>query len=328
MKIMMLTAGEGTRLRPHTNVLPKPAIPFLNVPLFLHALRFLEELNPTEIIFNTYHLPHKLKETVSRYLTSSKYHFSDESVLLGSGGGIGFARKYFLNEDYFVVMNGDELILPEKTHELVNALDSHKKSGCIATLLVTENSEVGKKFGGVWVNSQNQILGFGKQQIENSLKGYHYIGAAIFSKKIFDFIPEDESNILYDNLMSAFTKGFKAQVFPLQCHWFETGNEVDFKQATWECLELINKKSSQGNFLLETIKRYSPDSYFEGSSQGLFIKNKKSKLDGAILKNFGVFAENIQCHEGITLDKVICGSEMNLSETLSDKLILTSGQGS
>lgn len=322
MKIMMLTAGEGTRLRPHTMVLPKPAIPFLNVPLFLHALRFLEELNPTEVIFNTYHLPEKLKESVSRYLPASHYHFSDESVLLGSGGGLGFARKYFLNTGSFVVMNGDELIIPEKSHELSRALNWHQKSGNIATLLVTENSEVGKKFGGVWVDANNQILGFGKQKVENSVKGYHYIGAAIFSEKIFDFIPDGESNILYDNLMSAFSKGFKAQAFPLECHWFETGNELDFKQATWECLELINKKSQQGEFLLETIRRYSPDSYFEKTSQGLFIKNKKTTLDQVVLKNFGVFSENIRCQKGIILDKVICGKGISLNESYSDQLIL------
>lgn len=324
MKIMMLTAGEGTRLRPHTSVLPKPAISFLNVPLFLHALRFLEEVNPTQVVFNTFHLPQRLKTVVKEYTYLFDYQFSDEQVLLGSGGGLGKARNFFQQEDTFILMNGDELILPELSGQLIKALDFHRSQKNIATLLVTENSEVGKKFGGVWVDQKNVIKGFGKEKAKGSEKGFHYIGVGIFSKEIFNFIPtEGESNILYDNLMKSFAQGYKASVFPLNCHWFETGNEADFKTATWQCLDEIDKKTNQGKFILETIKRYSPDSYFESNSSGFFLKNRRANLNHVVLKNYGVFSSGTQCGEGITLDRVICCSkDVRITHDLTNKIVL------
>lgn len=321
MKIMMLTAGEGTRLRPHTLALPKPAIPFLNVPLFLHGIRFLEEVVPSQVIFNTFHLPEKLKATVQSYSYPFAYQFSDEHVLLGSGGGLGKARDFFHQEEDFILMNGDELILPDAAGQLLKALDFHRRHGNIATLLVTENSEVGKKFGGVWVDKENTIKGFGKQRVENSEKGFHYIGVGIFSKRIFDFIPlTGESNILYDNLMKSFDLGHKASAFPLNCHWYETGNETDFKQATWSCLDKLDSSTYSAQFLLQTIQRYSPDSSFITSSTAKILKHKTAQINTLCVKSYGVFNEKAQASEGLILEKVICGKGVSVTENAFDKM--------
>lgn len=321
MKIMMLTAGEGTRLRPHTSVLPKPAISFLNVPLFLHALRFLEEVKPTQVVFNTFHLPQRLKTVVKEYTYPFDYQFSDEQVLLGSGGGLGKARNFFQQEDTFILMNGDELILPELSGQLIKALEFHRSQKNIATLLVTENSEVGKKFGGVWVDQKNVIKGFGKEKAGGSEKGFHYIGVGIFSKEIFNFIPtEGESNILYDNLMKSFAQGYKASVFPLNCHWFETGNEADFKTATWQCLDEIDKKTNQGKFILETIKRYSPESVFIKSEQAKILKHLSAQVNLSMVKSYGVFNKDVKAAQGLQLEKVICSKGINLTENAFDKM--------
>lgn len=62
MNVMLLAAGEGTRLRPYTEILPKPAIPFLTIPLAAHALSFLRGFTIDKLVVNTFHLPHKIHE--------------------------------------------------------------------------------------------------------------------------------------------------------------------------------------------------------------------------------------------------------------------------
>lgn len=314
MNVMLLTAGEGTRLRPHTEKLPKPAIPFLNVPLYLYSLNFVRELVVSKAIMNTFHLPEKLKATVNRYKSQYPIHFSDESVLLGSGGGLGKARDYFHDQDHFILMNGDELIIPNKKNQVKEAFDFHKKSGNIATLLVTDHHEVGKKFGGVWIDSNKKVLGFGKQQVGGSVKGYHYTGVSFFSKKIFNYIPEGESNILYDNVMLALADQNKAQVYELSCSWYETGNEIDFKSATIDCLNQIKNNTEEGKYLLEIIKQYAVNSDIVFDNEKALLYDKSAKFNLKNIKGVCVLGKNVEVTSAAMVENVILGDDVKIFE--------------
>ena len=59
-KAFLLCAGRGTRFEPHSCVLPKVLIPFLNVPLVAYNLCMLKLLGVGQVIANV-HGPHSLK---------------------------------------------------------------------------------------------------------------------------------------------------------------------------------------------------------------------------------------------------------------------------
>ncbi|MDY7082769.1 MAG: sugar phosphate nucleotidyltransferase, partial [Halobacteria archaeon] len=50
MKAVILTAGEGRRLKPLTNLRPKPMIPIANRPLLEHVVQAVEEAGIDEIV--------------------------------------------------------------------------------------------------------------------------------------------------------------------------------------------------------------------------------------------------------------------------------------
>ena len=59
MKALVLAAGFGTRLRPLTELYPKPLCPFFGVPfLDLAFFRLRDEIG--EIAVNTHYLSHKI----------------------------------------------------------------------------------------------------------------------------------------------------------------------------------------------------------------------------------------------------------------------------
>jgi mannose-1-phosphate guanylyltransferase len=53
IKAMILGAGKGTRVRPLTQVLPKPMIPILGKPVMEYLVEYLARHNVRQIMVNT-----------------------------------------------------------------------------------------------------------------------------------------------------------------------------------------------------------------------------------------------------------------------------------
>lgn len=103
MQAMILAAGFGTRLLPHTLVRPKPLFPILNQPLLLLTIKRLQNLGFDRIVVNCHHL----REQVAAVLNGiAGVIVQEEEVLLGTGGGLRMALRHFRDEP-LLVTNGD-----------------------------------------------------------------------------------------------------------------------------------------------------------------------------------------------------------------------------
>ena len=56
MKAMILAAGKGTRIRPITNIVPKPMIPLVGKPIMQSIVEYLRDSGFDQIVVNTSHL--------------------------------------------------------------------------------------------------------------------------------------------------------------------------------------------------------------------------------------------------------------------------------
>lgn len=286
MNVMLLCAGEGRRLRPFTEVLPKPAIPFLSVPLAYYSLSLLDRFPINKLVVNTHHLPNEI-EKVFKQVPSQwrKLVFSSEKdQLLGSGGGIHAAKVHLAGGRNFLVLNGDEVILPHQLGILDEMLHFHQGHGGIATLLTIQNSDVGTKFGGAWtLENQTQVEMFSKTKPTNGhFQGHHFIGAMILSDKVFSYFNEHivEENILYETLTKAMHYKEAVHVYSIHSEWFETGNPHDFLKATHFCLEQLSKNDWEEkpywiDYLEQTIRLYGKDQYLIEQNDQCFEQLKK-----------------------------------------------------
>ena len=63
MKVIIPLAGKGTRLRPHTHLVPKPMLKIAGKPVMAYILEDLVKLGTvTEVIYVTGHLKEKVEE--------------------------------------------------------------------------------------------------------------------------------------------------------------------------------------------------------------------------------------------------------------------------
>ncbi len=93
MQVIIPLAGKGTRLRPHTHLVPKPMLKVAGRPVMDWVMDKLEGLDVSEIIYITGHL----KDQVEQYArTHYKWpaRFIEQKVQDGTAGAINLARPH------------------------------------------------------------------------------------------------------------------------------------------------------------------------------------------------------------------------------------------
>ncbi len=121
----ILGAGLGTRLRPLTDILPKPLVPLFHKPLAQWAVEACEAVGCERFAINTHHLPEKW----GGFGGGKDVSFFHEPVLLETGGGLKNIEGW-VEEGSLLIHNGD-IYSSMDLQELVAA---HEASGDEVTL--------------------------------------------------------------------------------------------------------------------------------------------------------------------------------------------------
>jgi glucose-1-phosphate thymidylyltransferase len=101
MQVIIPLAGKGTRLRPHTHIVPKPLLEVAGRPVMDWVMDRLEALPVTELIFITGHLKEQVEQYArARYRYPSR--FIEQKVQDGTAGAINLARP-FVKEPVLIV---------------------------------------------------------------------------------------------------------------------------------------------------------------------------------------------------------------------------------
>ena len=104
---MILAAGRGERMRPLTDVTPKPLLSVGGKPLIVWHIENLARAGFTELVINHAHLGHMIEAVLgdgSQWGVHIVY--SSEGEALETAGGIAKALP-LLGKDPFLVVNGD-----------------------------------------------------------------------------------------------------------------------------------------------------------------------------------------------------------------------------
>jgi mannose-1-phosphate guanylyltransferase len=261
MRVIILSAGLGERLRPLTLKRAKPAIEFLNMPMLAFPYFWLDTLGLSDVVFNTHYLPESVRKAAMHVVNpNTQLHFSHEDEILGSGGGIWNARFQLQGDSDFAVANADGVVAFNELDTLEQMLRFHQTKRALATLLVCPREGVGTETPGVWLDNYGEVMNFGKAPKQKYLHCLHYASYMFLSDRIWNYLPEGESNILYDVVEPAIAQGEKVYGFePPGMRWFETGNSADYLAATRTCLEFMRDGDPRGAGLKRMLERFAPD---------------------------------------------------------------------
>jgi mannose-1-phosphate guanylyltransferase len=121
----ILGAGLGTRLRPLTDVFPKPLVPLFHKPLAMWAVEACEAVGCRRFAVNTHHLPEKWEG----FGEGRDITFFHEPVLLETGGGLKNIEGW-IHDGSLLIHNGDIF----SSMDLRALMAAHEASGDEVTL--------------------------------------------------------------------------------------------------------------------------------------------------------------------------------------------------
>ncbi len=225
MRAMVLCAGLGTRLRPLTEKWPKPAIPLLGQPLFRYALATLQRGGVTELAINVHHLPKVMEEVARAECKRAGLPLTvnwEAGAIQGTGGGIR-GLKSFLQDDTFVVLNGDVLF----GCDLAGILAAHEASGADATMVLAPLPP-GEKYNPVEMNFSHQVRRIaGHGPGGEKLTPWHFTGVHVMNPEVFDFmepgVPEDINRDVYPRMLARGLTIHGHRIDPFAHYWSDLG---------------------------------------------------------------------------------------------------------
>lgn len=202
MRAMILAAGLGTRLRPITDVTPKPLVKVAGRALIDYCFDLLRQAGISRAVVNKHHLAEQISD-YAEAVTDLEVNVSDETqALLETGGGVKKALP-LLGELPFFVLNSDVIVLDTGASSLLQMHDMWE-DGKMDALLLLHPVETAVGYAG----SGDFHLG-ADGRLTRRMQGegapYLFTGVQLLNPVLFDDMPEGafSLNLLYDKALAS-----------------------------------------------------------------------------------------------------------------------------
>jgi mannose-1-phosphate guanylyltransferase len=184
MRVLLLAAGEGARLRPLTEKLPKPMIPIGGKPILEHNVESLACHGIHEIAINLHHCPDVVMNHFgngSRFDVNITYSYEPE--LLGTAGAAKKLEYYF--QETFLVIYGDNLI----DCDLKRLFSFHDEHSGMVTIVLHHRDDVSNS-GVVSIDAQDRVTRFvEKPKIDQISSHWVNAGILVLEPEVLQYIP-------------------------------------------------------------------------------------------------------------------------------------------
>jgi mannose-1-phosphate guanylyltransferase len=234
MQAIVLVGGEGTRLRPLTSDVPKPAVTLVDRPFLAYAIEWLAAHGVTEIVLACGFLPDVLREALGDEESHSgvTITYVTEPERLGTAGAIRFAAEALGErlEDRFFALNGDVLADLDLS-ALARAHEQRDASATIGLHPVDDSSA----YGLVRCDEQGQVLEF-LEKTGETVPGEINAGAYVLERAVLDLIPAGRAVSIEREVFPRLV-GEGLSGLLLEGYWMDIGTPERYLQASWDILE-------------------------------------------------------------------------------------------
>jgi len=228
MQAIILSGGLGTRLRPFTEVIPKPLLPIGEKAVLEIQIEHLKNNGFDHIFLAT---NYKSEYIENFFGNGSKYgvklSISKEEKPLGTAGPVKLLQNQ-LNNEPFLVMNGDILTLLSyrKLYEFACSKE---------TLLTIATKDIYTPFQFGNIHTEGDFV-TGIEEKPN-IKTTILAGIYIFKPEILNLIPDNTMYGMDKLIIDMLERRLPISHYPIQEYWLDIGQVDDYAKAQNEFKE-------------------------------------------------------------------------------------------
>jgi NDP-sugar pyrophosphorylase family protein len=221
MKAVIQCGGKGTRLRPHTSVLPKPLMPIGARPVLELVLKWLRRNGIREVFVTTGYLGHLIRSVCGDGdQWNMRITYTQEIEPLGTIGPLSLLRDQL--DAPFLVLNGDVLT----DLNLNQFINSHRKRNAAITIATATRTM--KMDFGVIDETDGRVNGFREKPDVSHLVS---MGIYCMDPVVLERVPSGVPFGFDDLMLQMLDDGDAVNVFKHNGLWLDIGRVEDFLKA-------------------------------------------------------------------------------------------------
>ena len=234
MQAIVLVGGEGTRLRPLTATVPKPALTLVDRPFLAYMIEWLAAYGVTEVVLACGFLPDILREALTgeEERAGVRIRYVVEPEPRGTAGAIRFVADELGDdlEESFLALNGDVLT----DLDLGTLLRVHEERAARATIGL-HPVEDSSAYGLVRLGTEGGVEEFLEKTGEPA-PGEINAGMYVLQRSVLELI-EAGSKVSIERDVFPRLAGAGLYGALLEGYWMDIGTPERYLQASWDILE-------------------------------------------------------------------------------------------
>ncbi len=223
LNAFILAAGFGKRLRPITDVMPKPLLPVVGRPIIEYVFDSILDLPVDKMGVNLHYLGEQIQGWVAGTAYNDISTFFPETEILGTGGALFNARD-FLKGKTFIAHNSDIIA----DIELLDMLEYHQKHNNMITLTIDKNGRENH----VGIDNNGMLMSIKENGQKNrATQSVTFTGIAIYEPGFLGFLPSGVSHVT-DSWLKAVAAGERVGTFDITGnYWSDLGTIESYSEA-------------------------------------------------------------------------------------------------
>lgn len=231
MQAVILSGGQGTRLRPLTSTMPKPAVPMVNRPMLWFMIDWLRGHGVTDVVMSMGYRADGLRSALDAAGHEGvQITYVQEPEPLGTAGAIKFAQEHL--DERFLVLNGDTLA----DYDLSAEIAQHEATGARATLALVPVDDP-TAYGVVLTDDQRRVEAFLEKPSREDAPADPRInaGAYVLEREVLEMIPAGENRSFEHDVFPQLV-GDGIYAYDAEGYWLDLGTPERYVQATRDLL--------------------------------------------------------------------------------------------